>query len=91
MPLYAKTKYICISGRQLRKITRNRNPFKDDSPNYNSIVDSKGYKITQKKDGSWWVLNYRAGAPLFAPDYWWRIPDVVAERAKKIEEFVESL
>lgn len=91
MPQYAKYSAFTLSGQQLRKVLKNRNPFKSDSPNYGHIVDAAGYNVTQLKDGTWWVRNFRTGAPMFAPDYWWHISDAAGLRAKQINDFVEGI
>lgn len=89
MPLYAEYSAFSVTGEQLTKILRGRNPFKKDSPNY-STIGRGAYRITQLKDGSWWVENFRSGAPLFAPDYWWRIPAAAGKRVEKLREFVNE-
>ena len=91
MPLYAKDSAFAVSGEQLKKCLRNRNPFKSDSPNWDHVASASGYLVSQLKDGTWWVRNFRVGAPLFAPDYWFRIPDAAGKRLLKIKEFVETL
>lgn len=90
VPLYAENSAFVVSGEQLQKILRGRNPFKTDSPNYASVRRRAGYRITQLRDGTWWVENFRAGAPLFAPDYWWLIPAAAGKRALKLKEFVDE-
>lgn len=90
VPRYAEDRAFTISGEQLHKIMRGRNPFKSDSPNYSTISKRSGYRITRLGDGTWWVENFRHGAPLWAPDYWWRIPKIAGERAEKLERFVKE-
>ena len=91
MPYYAKNGAFTISGQQLRKCLKGRNPFKHDADSWNRVIDPAGYNITQLKDGTWWVRNFRTGAPMFAPDFWWRIPNTAARRAKQINDFVEGI
>lgn len=92
MPMYATDNAFTISGQQLRKIMKGRTGiFKGEPPNYDHIRDGVGYKVTQLKDGTWWVRNYRDGAPLFAPDYWHQLPQSVGNRARAIYEFVEAM
>ena len=91
MPLYAKNEAFSISGEQLKKVMKNRNPFKYDSDTWNHIIRQSGYDVTQLRDGTWWVKNFRSGAPLFAPDYWWHISNTAGKRAKKIKDFMETL
>lgn len=91
MPMYAEDSSVWVTGDQLRKILRGRNPFKGDVGRYNNISGRGAYRVTQLKDGSWWVENYRFGAPLFAPDYWWKLPKTAGPRIRKLQEFVESL
>lgn len=91
MPLYAKQDAINVSGEQLKVILRGRNPFKFEPLNYKYIYDRKGYRIARLKNGTWWVENFRDGAPLFAPDLWWPISDAAGERAQKLAEFVKTL
>ena len=83
MPLYAQDNAFAVSGQQLRAILKGRNPFKKDSPNYDHVVERKGYRITQLQDGTYWVENFRDGAPMFAPDYWWKMSDAAGRRARK--------
>lgn len=90
MPLYAIDNSFVISGEQLQKILRGKNPFKSDSPNYSTISKRSSYRVAQLKDGSWWVENFRYGAPLFAPDYWWRIPVAAGRRAEKLNKFIKE-
>jgi len=90
MPLYAEYNTFSVTADQLHKILRGRNPFKNDSPNYNRIGGRASYRLAQLKDGTWWVENYRYGAPLFAPDYWWKLPAVAGPRILKLKEFVDK-
>lgn len=91
MPMYATDNSISVSGAQLRKITKGRNPFKNDPPSYSRIVDRKGYRIARLKNDTWWVENFRDGAPLFAPDLWWPLSKAASKRVQKLANFVETL
>lgn len=91
MPRYATEKAFVVSGEQLSKIIRNRNPFKEEPPRYNYIRKQASYRITKLKDETWWVENYRDGAPLFAPDYWHQISITAGKRAKRLKDFVQNL
>lgn len=90
MPHYAEDNAFVVSGEQLKKILRGRNPFKEDSPKWNKVHHRSSYRITQLRDGTWWVENFRSGASLFAPDYWWRIPEAAGARAFRLKEFVDE-
>jgi len=90
VPLYAEYNSFVVSGEQLQKILKGRNPFKSDSPSYCSISKRSTYRITKLRDGTWWVENFRHGAPLFAPDYWWQISNAAGERAERLNRFVKE-
>lgn len=91
MPQYAERDAFVVSGQQLQIILRGINPFRDDPPNWNQVGHRKSYRIAFLKDGTCWVENYRSGAPMFAPDFWWQISNAASKRAVKLYEFTLSL
>lgn len=90
MPAYAESNAFVVSGEQLYKIMRGRNPFRKDIRRYDRIAKRAAYRIARLKDGTWWVENFRAGAPPFAPDYWWPIPNSAGKRAALLKKFIED-
>jgi len=85
LPRYADYGAISLSHDQLRRIFKHgykSHPIADGSR-------SGTVRIARLNDGSWWVE--KRGETIFWAHRWFLLPEVVGERAAKIDAYVSSL